>query len=223
MSKIFLLLLKWVPVGIGGYLLVVFLFSNQWIQAVITTVVTLAWMGWNHNRLINNLPYNNQDYLTPEKKINWDSIKEFDTGNSEHLYQGKIIIDLCNDIILWFGSEDQTNQESNYQDDFVKIIFLKHEITRNFFREKITTLTVFVPSIDEAVLEANQYLDDDSPMTHSSIPFTINVFRPGSWINHVTAFKSEINQLKDEAKKKQEQARLLEEQLERQKKFGRID
>lgn len=223
MSKIFLLLLKWVPVGVGIYLLIVFSFSNQWIQAGITLWVTLAWMGFNTNRFINNLPYNNQDCLNQEKIFNWDSIKVFEPENSEHQYQGKLIINLCHDIILCFGLESKTNQEFSYQDDFVKIIFLKHEIRRTYFREKITTLTVFVTSIDEAVLEANQYLDDDSPMHHQGIPFTINVFRPGSWINHVTAFKSEINQLQDEAKKKEEQARLLKEQLERQKRFGRID
>lgn len=227
MSKIFFLLLKWVPVGVGGYLLVVFLFSNQWIQAVITTVVTLVWMGWNPNRFINNLPYNNQDYLAPEKKFNWDSIKVFDPANSEHQYQGELIINLCNDIILWFGSENKTNQESNYQDEFVKIVLQTHisePYSSETYREKVQALRVFVVSIEEAVLEADKYVDSNTYYYGSwQLPFTINVFRPGSWINHVTAFKSEINQLQDEANKKEEQARLLKEELERQKRFGRID
>ncbi len=80
------------------------------------------------------------------------------------------------------------------------------------------SLTVFLPSLHDAVLEAKEYNNSYGEYT-SSPYFSIDVFRPGSWINHVIGFKSEVQQLKDEATKKEKQARLLAKQLEQQKKI----
>jgi hypothetical protein len=222
----FRFLLKWLPVCAAGYLLVVFSSGSLWILAVITAIVTLAWIRWNLMRSIK------QPSITPTKSFNWDSIQLFERSDSEHKKQAELIIKICENIIHWFGTKDETNQESKYQDEFVTIIF-KDEGIKLGKAYHTMTLTVFFVSADEAVLkyEYSYYADERRYIN------TIHLFRPGSWIHHVSAFEGEVKQLENEARRKEQEARrkeqearrkeqeaqILKKQLERQKKFGRID
>jgi hypothetical protein len=229
MSKRFLFLIKWFTMALCGYLVVVFLSNTLWIYAGITAMSIILLMRWNPSQLNQRSSSNNelnesyQSYpsqYNPYFAINeilWKSIEVFNIHDNEHYKQGKLIVELCKDIIHLFASENIINDEFKYQDDFITIIIYYHKKDNQGYGV-LESLRVFVPFLNDPVLEANKELyADNEPYVR------INVLRPGSWINHVIGFKNEVQQLKDEANKKQEQARLLAQQLEQQKKFGRID
>lgn len=201
MPKIFILLIKWTPVGVGACFALNFLINSQWIPVVIATIVTLGWVGVMNR--IGKCQYSNPLIHEDEKKelIIWESIEIFNTSDREHLSLGDSILELCKKIVFRFGSGE--HPEYRYQDDIITI-----RINDSF--------KVSLTSTDKVVLETQETQGSGDGY------FTITVFEVfhvGTWIDHVNSFKARIDQVYAEEAEKRQQDYLRD----RYERFGRID
>ena len=205
MPKIFILLIKWTPVGVGACFALSFLINSQWILAVITTIVTLGWVGVMNR--IGKRQHSKPLLAEYEKKelISWESIEIFNPSNNEHLALGDSISSLCWNIACKLGSEG--HPQYRYQDEIITIRVI------NFYR---TSFKVSLTSTDKVVLETQQ--TEGSGDGYFTIT-VFEVFHVGTWIDHVNSFKARIDQVYAEEAEKRQQDYLRD----RYERFGRID
>ena len=211
MLKISRSFIIWVSAAIASYLVLGFLISKLGIFDAILIVLTLGYIFI----LIPNLLISSPQFVkvSPRKAFDWDSVDVWNPYNQEHQCNGMSIVRLCKSIITHFGSKS----ESKYEDEFITIIESQGAFNKTASRIDyvVPILRLSLSSSNEVVLVATDTVSRD----YEHLPVDISVFRPGSWITHVEAFRSEINQIEAKAQEDRQQA-FLRKQKE---KFGRID
>ncbi|MDZ8222633.1 MULTISPECIES: hypothetical protein [unclassified Nostoc] len=199
--------------GVGAYFALSFLINSQWILAVITTIVTLGWVGVM-NRIGKRQRFQPLFPEYDEKElISWESIEIFNTSNSEHLSLGYPIDFLCWEIAQKLGSREDI--EYQYQDDIITIRLNNSSIRVN--NSYSNYLKVSLTFTDQVVFETQR---QEQSVNEGTTTVTIfKVFHVGTWIDHVNSFKARIKQVYAEEAEKRQQDYLRDQQ----ERFGRID